>query len=98
MNTHTRQSRRWADGAGGADGAERLLCRAGRTRALLPLETFPGGVGVVDVSDPHQPQLLAALKFTEDHDTVYCACAAGDIIYAFAAKACQMVVLQSRLP
>lgn len=74
----------------------RIVLFRDRTRALLPLEDHPGGVAVVDVTDPKQPTLVAQSFFTGGRDTCYCACAHGEYIYAFAANAAAMHVF--RLP
>ena len=67
--------------------ANRVVLLDGGARVLLPLETSPGGVALVDVADARRPRLLARHMFTDVGDTCYCACAKGNIIYAFAAKA-----------
>jgi hypothetical protein len=64
-------------------------------RALLPLEAHPGGVAVVDLTDLTTPSLIARTFFTKSSDTCYCACAHGDIIYAFAAVECSLHIFRS---
>ena len=87
-----------------------LASGSGRARALLPLESFPGGVALVDVgageaslsappsADGSQEcELLGRRMFTGPKDTCYCAAAVSSShVYAFAAHACTMHVLRMR--
>ena len=63
---------------------------------LLPLdvETQPGGLALVDVSEARAPRLLTRRSFTSPEDTCYCACAKGPVVYAFAAKAGRLWIFE----
>ena len=73
-----------------------------RVNVLIPLESFPGGLALVEVARANEGAEVAATvlsrrTFTDDADTCYCACTShdGEYVYAFAAHASEMHVFRS---